>query len=145
MFPNLEIVVVNSSDPFYLPKARSLGDRFRLVGFVQDEALRALYLDAAALVWYPSVYEGFGLPVIELMACGTAVVASDASSLPEVAGDAALLISVNNPRAHVDAISSLLTDDRARQHFEQAGRRRAEAFTWGASTSLLRSQLGSLV
>ena len=66
-------------------------DRVHFIGFARDEDLPALYREAACLA-YPSLYEGIGFPVLEAMACGTPVVTSNVSSMPEVAGDAALLV-----------------------------------------------------
>ena len=81
--PGMPVVVVNHSNAGYVERAKAMG--LGMLGFVSDDALRALY-GAASVVWFPSRYEGFGLPVIEAMACGAPVVASDASSLPEIAG-----------------------------------------------------------
>jgi glycosyltransferase involved in cell wall biosynthesis len=136
-FPELTVVVVNHSDPAYVKQAQSLGAKFRLLGFVPDEALHALYT-AAQVVWFPSRYEGFGLPVIEAMACGAPVVASNAASIPEIAGASALLIDPLNPQAHVDAIHDLLVDSRMRAEFTRSGRARAALYTWESSAYKLK-------
>ncbi len=143
-FPDLVIAVVNHSNPVYADQARALGERFRLLGFVSDEALHALYA-AAQVVWFPSRYEGFGLPVVEAMACGAPVVASNSSSIPEIAGSAALLVDPVAPQAHVDAIHSLLTDEPARARLSVAGHARARLFTWNNCAAALRQHFGSLL
>ncbi len=143
-FPDLVIAIVNHTSPAYAVRARSLGPQVRLLGFVTDEALHALYT-AATVVWFPSRYEGFGLPVVEAMACGTAVVASNSSSIPEIAGEAALLADPASPQAHVDALMSLLTDEAARAHFGSAGRQRAGAFTWSSTASQLKHHFDTLL
>jgi glycosyltransferase involved in cell wall biosynthesis len=143
-FPDLIIAVVNHTNPIYAERSRSLGSNFRLLGFVSDEALHALYT-AATVVWYPSRYEGFGLPVVEAMACGATVVASDSSSIPEVAGDAALLVDPTNSNAHVDAISNLLTDPLAREQFSMLGRERAKMFTWARCAGELKRHFDTLL
>ena len=143
-FSRLTLAVVNHSDPAYAAAAQQLGPRFRMLGFVPDPALRALY-EAAALVWFPSRYEGFGLPVVEAMACGTPVVASRASSLPEIAGEAALLVEPGNARAHLDAIRSLLTDAGAAREWSMRGRARAAEFTWTRSAQTMADHFHSLL
>lgn len=143
-FPDLIVAVVNHSNPLYAEQAKRLGERFRLLGFVEDEALHALYA-AATVVWFPSRYEGFGLPVVEAMACGAAVVASNSSSIPEIAGNAALLVDPADPAAHIDAISLLLTDTAARGQFARAGQTRAAGFTWAASAAELNRLFRTLV
>jgi glycosyltransferase involved in cell wall biosynthesis len=110
----------------------NLGDRLRLLGFVDERDLPALY-SAADLFAFPSLYEGFGLPVLEAMACGAPVVTSDVSSLPEVAGDAALLVDPANETALGEAIVRGLTDERERTRLSAAGKLRAAAFTWQAT------------
>lgn len=143
-FPDLLILVVNHSNPAYAEKATTLGSRFKLLGFVSDEALHALY-SAATVVWFPSRYEGFGLPVIEAMACGAPVVASDASSLPEIAGDAALLVNADEFESHIEALSTLLLDPAARARLTDAGRQRAKKFTWDASAAKLKHCFDALL
>lgn len=143
-YPELVIAIVNHSNPAYAERAAALGPNLRLLGFVEDHALHALYT-SATVVWFPSRYEGFGLPVVEAMACGTAVVASNASSLPEICGNAALLIDVAQPDAHVDALSMLLTDARAREDFSIAGKVRASQFTWASSAAQLKRCFDALL
>ena len=143
-FPDLVIAIVNHTNPIYAEKAKTLGPRIQLLGFVPDEALHALYTDAT-VVWYPSRYEGFGLPVVEAMACRASVVASNSSSIPEIAGDAAMLVDPGDPTAHVEAISDLLTDERARGQFADAGQKRASRFTWAACADKLKCQFDTLL
>jgi glycosyltransferase involved in cell wall biosynthesis len=110
----------------------SLGDRLRLLGFVDERDLPALY-SAADLFAFPSLYEGFGLPVLESMACGTPVVTSNISSLPEVGGDAALLVEPSDVEGIGQAILSGLTDKELRGRLVAAGKKRAARFTWQAT------------
>jgi glycosyltransferase involved in cell wall biosynthesis len=101
----------------------------RLMGFFDDADLPALYRQAAVLA-FPGVYEGFGFPPLEAMACGTPVVASTASSVPEVVGDAGLLVDPLNVPAWSAALTRLLDDQGLRMHLHQAGLARAATFTW---------------
>ncbi|HVX31174.1 MAG TPA: glycosyltransferase family 1 protein [Nitrolancea sp.] len=101
----------------------------RLTGFVADEDLPALYSAAAALV-LPSLYEGFGLPPLEAMACGTPVVTSNTSSLPEVVGDAGLMVDPLDVDALAAAIDRLLTDSELSSGLIARGLSRAQLFTW---------------
>jgi glycosyltransferase involved in cell wall biosynthesis len=104
-------------------------DRIHFTGFIDEEDLAALIsaADALALV---SLWEGFGLPIIEAMACGTAVITSDCSSLPEVAGDAALIVNPEDTGAISAALDRLLRDQSRRHELEEKGFERARAFTW---------------
>ena len=99
-----------------------------LAGRVTEDALLQLYRGAWGLV-YPSLYEGFGLPLLEAMACGTPVIASRASSIPEVTGDAAVLLDPNDDAGWAEAIESLFDPGVAGQ-LRAAGLRRAASFTW---------------
>jgi glycosyltransferase involved in cell wall biosynthesis len=101
----------------------------RLLGYVGDDDLPALYSGALAYV-QPSFYEGFGLTVLEAMACGTPVVASNTSSLPEVVGGAGLLVDTNNPREIASALNRLIDKPALRAELAVAGPRRAAEFTW---------------
>jgi glycosyltransferase involved in cell wall biosynthesis len=99
------------------------------LGYVPDEDLPGLYAGASVFA-YPSLAEGFGLPVLEAMAAGTAVVTSHRSSLPEVAGNAALLVDPEKVQSIRAALLELLTDDARRDELARRGRARAASFTW---------------
>jgi glycosyltransferase involved in cell wall biosynthesis len=101
----------------------------RLLGFVPDEDLPGLYAGATMFA-YPSLAEGFGLPVAEAMAAGTAVLTSDRSSLLEVAGDAALLVDPTDAEAIAAGLERLLGDCELRRELAERGRRRAASLTW---------------
>ncbi|HEX7102451.1 MAG TPA: glycosyltransferase family 1 protein [Nitrolancea sp.] len=100
-----------------------------LTGFVADEDLPALYSGASVFA-FPSLYEGFGLPPLEAMACGTPVVTSNRSSLPEVVGDAGLLVDPLDVEALASAIDRLLTDPELSVGLIERGFARAASFTW---------------
>ena len=106
-----------------------LQDLVHFTGFFPDDDLPAL-CSAATLLAMPSRYEGFGLPVLEAMACGTPVVCSNTSSLPEVAGDAALLVPPDDVRGWGEAIARVLTDDALRAQMRERGLVQAARFTW---------------
>jgi glycosyltransferase involved in cell wall biosynthesis len=108
--------------------------RVKLAGPVSDATLHALYERADGLA-YPSLYEGFGLPVLEAMAHGVPVLTSDRSSLPEVAGDAALLIDPLDRGAIAKGLIRLLGDGDLRSRLKAAGPRRAAGFTWRATAA----------
>jgi glycosyltransferase involved in cell wall biosynthesis len=87
-------------------------------------------------VAYPSLYEGFGLPVVEALACGAVVVASNTTSIPEVAGDAALLVDPTDVAAIAVAIGTAAADERVRASLRQAAFLQAARFTWGSCAEL---------
>jgi glycosyltransferase involved in cell wall biosynthesis len=103
--------------------------RVVFVGYAPPEELRYWY-SAATLFVYPSLYEGFGLPVLEAMACGTPVITANRSALPEVAGEAAVLVDPTDASALAGAIAALAADERRRAFLARAGLARARAFTW---------------
>ncbi len=110
-------------------KGLGLTDRIHFTGYVDDETLARLYSGATAFV-YPSRYEGFGLPVLEAMACGAPVICSNSSSLPETAGDAALLIDPGDMEELVSCIDRIVGDSRLRLEMREKGLLRAACFTW---------------
>jgi glycosyltransferase involved in cell wall biosynthesis len=104
-------------------------NRLLLPGFVPDDDLSCLYSGAEALLNL-SLYEGFGLPLIEAMRCGVPVIASRTSCFPEIAGDAARYVAPSDPNAIADAIEEILTSETRKQELIRAGSRRAELFRW---------------
>jgi glycosyltransferase involved in cell wall biosynthesis len=108
-------------------RERGIEASLRLTGFVPDEELTALY-NAATLYVHPSRYEGFGLPVLEAMRCGTPVVAGNASSLPEVVGDAGALVDPENPAELARAVEALQRDPAARREMGELALARAASF-----------------
>lgn len=116
---------------------QGLQERVRFIGFVDDGDLPALY-NAASLFVFPSLYEGFGLPVLEAMACGTPVVSSNASSLPEVTGDAAVQLSPHDEAAWTGAMLRVINDRALRNRLIATGHSQAQRFRWsGAARKLL--------
>ncbi len=111
-------------------------DRIQFVGFVNDDDLPALYSLASAFA-FPSLYEGFGLPILEAMACGTPVVAANNSSLPEVVGEAGLMVDARDTEGLASALSAVLNDGNLRAQLVDAGRRQASQFAWGRAASEL--------
>jgi glycosyltransferase involved in cell wall biosynthesis len=116
------------------PDTRSVLERIPrqdilILGQVPASSLPAIY-SLADLFVFPSLYEGFGLPVLEAMACGCPVVCSNLTSLPEVAGDAALMVDPRDVQALVGAMAVALTDARTRERLIEKGRARAASFTW---------------
>ncbi|HEY9644433.1 MAG TPA: glycosyltransferase family 1 protein [Coleofasciculaceae cyanobacterium] len=147
---DLEFWIAGSSDPRYTPllqaQASELGvsDRVKFLDYVAYDQLPILMNQAIALV-FPSLWEGFGFPVLEAMACGTPVITSNLSSLPEVAGEAALLVNPYETAEIAAALQTLSTDEAARSQLRQAGLDRASQFSWQktgqATADVLRCHL----
>ena len=114
---------------FQTVKEHGLTDRVRFTGFVEDSLLADLYA-AASIFIYPSWYEGFGLPVLEAMACGSPVITSRVSSLPEVGGNAAIYVEPGDANELATAIQDLLEQPKARSTMTEYGILQAARFTW---------------
>jgi glycosyltransferase involved in cell wall biosynthesis len=130
----LRLVIVGGEPPAALQQAvaRSLGPRAEQVvfpGYLERAGLLALYNACRAFVW-PSLYEGFGFPPLEAMACGSPVVSSAASVMPEVLGEAAHYFNPTDPADMARAIREVLTDAGLRDRLVQRGTRQAAQFTW---------------
>ncbi len=121
-----------------------LQERVRFIGFVADEDLPALY-SAASVFAYPSLYEGFGLPPLEAMACGVPVVASDAASLPEVVGEAGLLVDPYDVDALAEALARVLDDETLRRTLIAKGHEQARRFSWAAAARQLLEHYAALL
>ena len=109
----------------------------RFLGYLPEETLAVMYRLAGVFV-FPSLYEGFGLPPLEAMASGTPVVTSNVSSLPEVVGDAAVLVDPYDPHAIADGIYQVLTDQQLRRDLCRKGVARARQFSWAESVQRVR-------
>jgi alpha-1,3-rhamnosyl/mannosyltransferase len=109
----------------------------RWLGSTPQHDLAAVYSGATLFV-FPSEYEGFGLPVLEAMACGVPVLCSNSSSLPEVAGDAAVLLDPGDSDSWAEAIQRLLADEGLRMMYGERGLRRADQFTWSETARQMR-------
>ena len=113
-----------------------VGDGIRFAGDLADERELSCLYSGAALLVQPSLAEGFGLPPLEAMACGAVVLSSDAGSLPEVLGDAAVLLPPRDPAAWAARVLELLSDDAKRATLIARGRERAARFTWQRTAAL---------
>ena len=139
---DVELLIIGDEISKYATLRRAvhrhkLHKHVRFFGFVPDQTLASLYRLANAFV-FPSLYEGFGLPPLEAMASGTPVIASNVSSLPEVVGDAALMIDPYEPGAIADAMRQVLTDSQLRADLRARGFVRAREFSWERSVRRVR-------
>lgn len=129
----LEFVIVGIDQPDdnlqRLIESLKIKDAIRFLGFVPLKELPAIYAQAE-LFLFPSLYEGFGLPPLEAMAAGTAVVASDRGALPEVLGDAASLVDPLNPQAMAAAMGRIICDSRLRRQLIERGLRQVGKYSW---------------
>jgi glycosyltransferase involved in cell wall biosynthesis len=136
-FERLELLIIGDQISKY-PRLRRAVDQHKLhkhvrfLGFVADDTLAALYRLATVFV-FPSLYEGFGLPPLEAMASGTPVVTSNRTSLPEVVGDAAVLVDPYSAASIAEGIQTVLSDAGLRQTLSARGLARAREFSWEAS------------
>jgi glycosyltransferase involved in cell wall biosynthesis len=134
--PAFELVVASRVDrPAFEPPRSRRRPWLRAVGGVTDAELRALY-EHAGLFVHPSLYEGFGVPAIEAMACGCPVIASNAASVPEVCGDAAVYVSPHDAQGLASAIQRLMADAGERERLARAGHSWVQRYTWDESARL---------
>jgi glycosyltransferase involved in cell wall biosynthesis len=132
-------------DPIYETiRTTNMQDHVRFIGFADEADLPTLYSGAFCCA-IPSLYEGFGLPVLEAMACGAPVITSNVSSLPEVAGDAAVMIDPYDLDGLIHALKQLLDDKALHTSLVSKGYERAKLFTWEKSARQLRSIYGKLL
>jgi glycosyltransferase involved in cell wall biosynthesis len=132
--PDVPLVLVGGQGWFYeaiYDRIRKLGlaNQVRLAGYVDDDQLPLWYNAASALV-FPSLYEGFGLPIVEALACGTPVIAADTSSLPEAGGDVALYFDAHDPAALAGQLAQVLDDPVVQTRTLTAGPAHAAQFSW---------------
>jgi glycosyltransferase involved in cell wall biosynthesis len=148
-FEHVKLLIIGDEISKY-PNLRRLIHRFQLhqhvrfLGFVPDATLAALYRLASVFV-FPSLYEGFGLPPLEAMALGAPVITSNVSSLPEVVGDAALLIDPMDSGAIADAMARVLGDAALREDLVRRGHARVGCFSWARSVARVRDVYHELV
>lgn len=135
-YPDIHLVLTGQikNDPLYprfqrMLKERSLENRVTMTGFVTREELATLY-SRALLFFYPSEYEGFGLPVLEAMLCGAPVISTNRSSIPEVAGNAACLLDPDEPDSFSEALVRIAGSADERKRLSDAGRKQAKLFSW---------------
>jgi glycosyltransferase involved in cell wall biosynthesis len=121
-------------DPRVMVRRRNLEGAVTFVGWVHEEDKPVLYSEASIFV-FPSLYEGFGLPVLEAMCCGAPVIASEAASLPEISGDAAVLFAPHDVQALAEALTGLLQDSPRRELVGAKGLERAQLFSWKETAS----------
>jgi glycosyltransferase involved in cell wall biosynthesis len=131
-------------DPRRLAEEHEVQDRVTLVGWVAEEDKPALYSGAVLFV-FPSLYEGFGLPVLEAMSCGTAVLVSDAASLPEIAGEGGMLFDPHQPGELAQAMNVLLGEKSRRAELAARGLERAQLFSWEKTVLQTQRVYGSVM
>lgn len=139
-----QFVIAGGTNPkVFRSSANVLPDSVKLLGYVSDRELRALYEKAACFI-YPSLYEGFGLPPLEAMACGCPVIVSGAASLPEVCGEAVLYCDPRNPADIADKIKLIMNDCAMRDGLRLKGLERSGKFSWEACVRQLLAIIGAI-
>ncbi|MBR7633449.1 glycosyltransferase family 4 protein [Janthinobacterium lividum] len=143
--PSIRLVMTGKPTEELLSQAKALGilDRLEFSGRVEESELPGLYRGALGLL-FPSLYEGFGLPVIEAMSCGIPVLTSNTTSLPEVAGDAALLVDPDSVESITLGIDALCKDTALRQELCTRGLLQAAKFSWDETIRKVRTALDDI-
>jgi glycosyltransferase involved in cell wall biosynthesis len=146
--PDLQLIIAGAKgwldDPLYRRvRELELVDRVKFIGYAPDEDLPVLYSGATVFA-FPSLYEGFGLPPLEAMACGVPVVVSNRSSLPEVVGNAALMVDPYDIDEITSALTRALDDESLRNTLINRGQLRVQSFTWHTAARQLREHYAHL-
>jgi glycosyltransferase involved in cell wall biosynthesis len=141
-WPELQLLLVGregfgAEQVFRRARDRAIDGALRHLGVVSDEDLVALYNGARAFV-FPSLFEGFGIPILEAMSCGCPVVSSNATSLPEVYGDAALSFDPEDTDVLIARLEEVLSDPAAARRLSERGRERAAGFSWDRTAAIVR-------
>jgi len=143
MLPVVLVGANRNDDPsnptLQLIDRKGIGKYFQFLGYIPDADLPALYASARALI-HPAWHEGFGLPPLEAMACGTPVIASNRTALPEAVGDAALLIDPGSPESLAQALQSV-NDEEMRKQLIERGLKRAAAYSWQRTAEMTAEQI----
>lgn len=142
-YPDIWLVVAGDAGTVFGKVILLADERVRFLGYVSDEDLPGLYANAMAFI-LPSYDEGFGLPVLEAMACGTPVVASNGGALPEVVGDAGLIFDLSNIDGLSTALRRCLSDEPLRANLIEKGFERIKRFSWQESSELIWNTLNEL-
>ena len=146
--PNLKLIIIGDDLSGHPDLRRTVvksgvQNDVRFLGFVPIDVLRIFY-DAAKIFVFPSLYEGFGLPPLEAMAHGTPVVTSNTSSLPEVVGNAAVLVNPENVFDIMRALNRVLQDQPLRERLKQRGYEQAARYSWDTSAKRILQAYGEI-
>lgn len=142
-FPDIWLVLAGTTERVFRSVNLSVGERVQFLGYVPDEALPGLYAHAEWFV-LPSFDEGFGLPALEAMACGTPVIVSDGGALAEVVGDAGLIFRLAEPQELAEALRRCLSDRELRMTLKEKGLCRARRFSWNTTAELIWKTLNEI-
>jgi glycosyltransferase involved in cell wall biosynthesis len=146
--PDLHLIAIGNLSRTHVFGGHDLGalaaKRFRHIGFVSDEALPPLIAGAEAFL-FPSLYEGFGLPILEAMACGTPVLTSNIGAMKEVAGDAALLVDPHDPQSLKKGLLQLASNEDLRTMLHGKGMLHAQKYTWEKAASSYQNLFDTLI
>ncbi len=142
-FNDTWLVVAGAAGGVFRSVKFSSDERVRFLGYVPDESLPTLYANAELFV-LPSFDEGFGLPALEAMACGTPVIVSNGGALPEVAGDAGFIFDLSTPDTLTQGLRECLSDKKLRAALIEKGLARAKQFSWQASAELIWKTLNEI-